>query len=41
MRYNNESESTVRAYEWCEELRKDAATELPDAIACGMASSFE
>jgi len=41
MRYEDEEESSVRAYEWCAELRQDAAVELPDAIAYGMAYRFE
>jgi len=41
MRYEDGEESSVRAYEWCAELRQDAAMELPDAIAYGMAYCFE
>jgi hypothetical protein len=41
MRYEDDEESSVRAYEWCAELRDDAAIELPDAIAYGMAYCFE
>ena len=41
MRYEDGEQSSVRAYEWCAELRQDAAMELPDAIAYGMAYCFE
>ncbi len=41
MRYAVEGGSPVRAYEWCAELREDAASELPDAIANGMAYCFD
>jgi hypothetical protein len=41
LRYSVEEEVPVRAYEWCAELREDAANETPDAIACGMAYVFK
>ncbi|MDP3082888.1 MAG: hypothetical protein Q8N44_04235 [Rubrivivax sp.] len=41
MRYAVEDGSSVRAYEWCAELRDDAASELPDAITYGMAYCFD
>ena len=41
MRYSDDEETHVRAYEWCAELREDAASELPDAVAYGMAYCFE
>ena len=41
MRYPVDEESLVRAYEWCAELREDAASELSDAVAYGMAYCFE
>jgi hypothetical protein len=41
MRYPDDEESCVRAYECCAELRKDSASELPDAVAYGMAYCFE
>jgi hypothetical protein len=40
-RYTDDDETTVRAYEWCAELRTVAASELPDAITYGMAYRFE
>ena len=41
MRYSDDEETHVRAYEWCAELREGAASELPDAVAYGMAYCFE
>jgi hypothetical protein len=41
LRYSVEEEVPVRAYEWCAELREDAASETPDAIAYGMAYAFK
>lgn len=41
MRYAVEEGSSVRAYEWCAELREAVASELPDAIAYGMAYCFD
>ena len=41
LRYAVDEETPVRAYEWCAELREDAASETPDAIAYGMAYTFE
>ena len=41
MRYPDDEETHVRAYEWCAELREAAASELPDAVAYGMAYCFE
>jgi hypothetical protein len=41
MRYSDDEETHVRAYEWCAELREVAASELPDAVAYGMAYCFE
>lgn len=41
MRYADEEQTHVRAYEWCAELRLDVSSELPDAIACGMAYCFD
>ena len=41
MRYPDDEQTHVRAYEWCAELRGDAASELPDAVAYGMAYCFE
>jgi hypothetical protein len=41
MRYSDVEETHVRAYEWCAELREVAASELPDAVAYGMAYCFE
>jgi hypothetical protein len=41
LRYEDDEESSVRAYEWCAELREDATIELQDAIAYGMAYCFE
>ncbi len=40
-RYPDDGEAHVRAYEWCAELRGVAASELPDAVAYGMAYCFE
>ena len=41
MRYSDDQDAAVRAYEWCAELREDASSETPDAIAYGMAYVFE
>jgi len=41
MRYADDQEVPVRAYEWCAELREDASSETPDAVAYGMAYVFE
>ncbi|MDP1692115.1 MAG: hypothetical protein Q8L49_09250 [Burkholderiaceae bacterium] len=41
MRYPDDEETRVRAYEWCAELRENAESELPDAVAYGMAYCFE
>ena len=41
MRYPDDEETHVRAYEWCAELREVAASELPEAVAYGMAYCFE
>jgi hypothetical protein len=41
MRYSDDEETRVRAYEWCAELREGAASEPPDAVAYGMAYCFE
>ncbi len=41
MRYPDEEETHVRAYEWCAELREVGSSELPDAVAYGMAYCFE
>lgn len=41
MRYADEEQTHVRAYEWCAELREDVSSELPDAIAYGMAYCFD
>lgn len=41
MRYPDEDETHVRAYEWCAELREQASSELPNAIAYGMAYCFD
>ena len=40
LRYADEEQTRVRAYEWCAELREQVASELPDAIAYGMAYCF-
>jgi hypothetical protein len=40
LRYADEEQTRVRAYEWCAELREDLSSELPDAIAYGMAYCF-
>lgn len=41
MRYPDDAETSVRAYEWCAELREVAGSVLPDAVAYGMAYGFE
>jgi hypothetical protein len=41
LRYAVDEDLSVRAYEWCAELREDAASATPDAIAYGMAYAFE
>lgn len=41
LRYPDEEETHVRAYEWCAELREEASSVLPDAIAYGMAYCFD
>jgi hypothetical protein len=41
MRYPDDEGTGVRAYEWCAELRENAESELPDAVAYGMAYCFE
>jgi hypothetical protein len=41
LRYKDEEQTHVRAYEWCAELREDAASGQPDAVAYGMAYCFE
>ncbi|MGA8053835.1 MAG: hypothetical protein WCA12_08240 [Burkholderiales bacterium] len=41
MRYPDEDDTHVRAYEWCAELREEVSSELPDAIAYGMAYCFD
>jgi hypothetical protein len=41
MRYSDDEQTHVRAYEWCAELRAEVSSALPDAIACGMAYSFD
>ena len=41
MRYSGDQDAAVRAYEWCAELREDASSGTPDAIAYGMAYVFE
>ena len=41
MRYADDQELPVRAYEWCAELREAVSSETPDAIAYGMAYAFE
>ena len=40
-RYPDEDDTHVRAYEWCAELREQASSELPDAIAYGMVYCFD
>src|SRR5206468_12943104 len=37
LRYSDDEETHVRAYEWCAELREEVPSELPDAVAYGMA----
>lgn len=41
MRYSDDEQTGVRAYEWCAELREAASSELPDAIAYGMVYCFD
>jgi len=41
LRYAVDEEVPVRAYEWRAELREATGSETPDAIACGMAYTFE
>lgn len=41
MRYPDDAETSVRAYEWCAELREGARSVVPDAVAYGMAYDFE
>jgi hypothetical protein len=41
LRYTDEEETHVRAYEWCAELREEMASERPDAVAYGMAYCFD
>ena len=41
MRYADDEHTHVRAYEWCAELREDVSNGLPDAVAYGMAYSFD
>ena len=41
LRYAVDEDVPVRAYEWCAELREEATSETPDAIAYGMAYAFE
>ncbi|EHR72086.1 hypothetical protein BurJ1DRAFT_3277 [Burkholderiales bacterium JOSHI_001] len=41
MRYADEEETHVRAYEWCAELREEKSSSLPDAVAYGMAYCFD
>ena len=41
LRYPDDEETHVRAYEWCAELREIAASEHPAAVAYGMVYCFE
>ncbi len=41
LRYPDEEETHVQAYEWCAELREEASSALPDAVAYGMAYRFD
>lgn len=41
VRYADEEQTHVRAYEWCAELREEVSSALPDAVAYGMAYCFD
>lgn len=41
LRYPHQEQCTVRAYEWCAELREQASSEWPDEVAYGMAYRFD
>ena len=40
-RYPYQEDCHVHAYEWCAELREQASSDLPDAVAYGMAYRFD